>query len=78
MRVISDREFIIHTYGKKWLFKRLLGTKGNTFILRLDGYENIEKIVERNITDDELATVLFSMIVEAQEGEFYDEEGRNL
>jgi hypothetical protein len=78
MRVIQDKQFIIHTYDKKWLFKRYLGTKGNTFIVRLDGFDKIEKVVERNITDDELATVLFSMIVEAQEGEFYDDEGRNI
>jgi len=78
LRVISDKEFIIHTYDKKWLFKRYLGNKGNTFVIRLDGFDKIEKVVERNITDDELATVLFAMIVEAQEGEFYDDEGRNI
>lgn len=74
MRIIKDREFIIHTYDKKWLFKRYLGTKGNTFILQLDG-TNVEKTIERNITDDDLATVLFAMITEAQGGEFYDDEG---
>jgi hypothetical protein len=76
MRIITDKQFIIHTFDKKWLFKRYLGTKGNTFILRLDGVDGIEKVVERNITDDDLATVLFSMITEAQGGEFYDDEGR--
>jgi hypothetical protein len=74
MRIIKDKQFIIHTYDKKWLFKRYLGTKGNTFILQLDGY-NVEKTIERNITDDDLATVLFAMITEAQGGEFYDDEG---
>jgi hypothetical protein len=74
LRVISDKEFIIHTFDKKWLFKRYLGTKGNTFILQLDG-TNVEKTIERNITDDDLATVLFAMITEAQGGEFYDDEG---
>lgn len=77
MRVISDKEFIIHTYDKKWLFKRYLGTKGNTFILQLDG-TNVEKTIERNITDDDLATVLFAMITEAQGGEFYDDEGNTI
>jgi hypothetical protein len=77
LRVISDKEFIIHTYDKKWLFKRYLGTKGNTFILQLDG-TNVEKTIERNITDDDLATVLFAMITEAQGGEFYDDEGNTI
>lgn len=77
MRIIKDREFIIHTFDKKWLFKRYLGTKGNTFILQLDGH-NIEKTIERNITDDDLATVLFAMITEAQGGEFYDDEGNTI
>lgn len=77
MRVISDKEFIIHTFDKKWLFKRYLGTKGNTFILQLDG-TNVEKTIERNITDDDLATVLFAMITEAQGGEFYDDEGNTI
>lgn len=77
MRIIKDREFIIHTFDKKWLFKRYLGTKGNTFILQLDGH-NVEKTIERNITDDDLATVLFAMITEAQGGEFYDDEGNTI
>jgi hypothetical protein len=77
LRVISDKEFIIHTFDKKWLFKRYLGTKGNTFILQLDG-TNVEKTIERNITDDDLATVLFAMITEAQGGEFYDDEGNTI
>lgn len=77
MRIIKDREFIIHTFDKKWLFKRYLGTKGNTFILQLDG-TNVEKTIERNITDDDLATVLFAMITEAQGGEFYDDEGNTI
>jgi hypothetical protein len=78
MGIIKEKKFVIHTYDKKWLFKRYLGTKGNTFILRMDGVDGIEKVVERNITDDELATVLFAMITEAQGGEFYDDEGNNI
>lgn len=78
MKILHDKEFIINTQGKKYKFKRLLRLDDNKYTLQLDKNHKIQRNVDINIGDDELAEVVFSMILEHQDGEWYDEQGKSI
>lgn len=78
MKILDDKQFFITAQDERYLVHRKVSEKGNKFILELDKNRKISRRVDRNINDDELAEVLFSMILEDTDGEWLDEEGRSI
>lgn len=78
MKILDDTEFYITAQDERYLILRKVSEKGNNFILQLDKNKKISRTVDRNINDDDLAEVLFSMILEDTDGEWLDEEGRSI
>lgn len=78
MKILHDKEFIINTQGEKYLFKRLLRLDDNKYTLQLDINPKIQRHVDVNINDDDLADVVFAMILEHQDGKWFDEQGNDI
>ena len=78
MKILDDKEFIINTQGEKYLFKRLLRLEDNKYTLQLDINPKIQRHVDVNISDDNLAEVVFAMILEHQDGKWFDEQGNDI
>lgn len=78
MKVLSDKEFYIVAQDKRFLFKRLNKPDENKYTLQLGANHKIQRHVDMNIGDEELAEVLFSMILEHQDGEWFDEQGESI
>lgn len=78
MKILDDKQFYITAQDERYLIHRKISNKGNNFILELDKNRKISRVVDRNINDDELAEVLFSMVLEDTDGEWIDEEGRSI
>lgn len=78
MKILDDTQFYITAQDERYLILRKVSDKGNNFILQLDKNKKISRTVDRNINDDDLAEVLFSMILEDTDGEWLDEEGRSI
>lgn len=78
MKILHDKEFIINTQGEKYLFKRLLRLDDNKYTLQLDINPKIQRHVDVNINDDDLAEVVFAMILEHQDGKWFDEQGNDI
>lgn len=78
MKILDDKEFYITAQDERYLIKRKIKPNGNMFTLMLDKNKDIFRHVDRNINDDDLAEVLFSMILQDKDGEWQDEEGRSI
>jgi hypothetical protein len=78
LKILHDKEFIINTQGEKYLFKRLLRLDDNKYTLQLDINPKIQRHVDVNINDDDLADVVFAMILEHQDGKWFDEQGNDI
>jgi hypothetical protein len=78
LKILDDKEFIINTQGEKYLFKRLLRLEDNKYTLQLDINPKIQRHVDVNISDDNLAEVVFAMILEHQDGKWFDEQGNDI
>jgi len=78
LKILDDTQFYITAQDERYLILRKVSHKGNNFILQLDKNKKISRTVDRNINDDDLAEVLFSMILEDTDGEWLDEEGRSI
>lgn len=78
MKILDDKEFIINTRNKKYLIKRLLKSKDNQYTLELAENRKIRRHVNVNISEDDLAEVLFSMILQHQDGKWFDEQGNDI
>ena len=78
MKILHDKEFIIHTRNDKYLFKRKLRDKYNQYTIELAINPKINRHVNVNISDDDLADVLLSMILQHQDGKWFDEQGNDI
>lgn len=78
MKILHDKEFIIHTSNEKYLFKRLMRLEDNKYTLQLDINPKIQRHVDVNISDEDLADVVFSMILQHQDGKWFDEQGNDI
>lgn len=50
----------------------------NKYTLQLDINPKIQRHVDVNISDEDLADVVFSMILQHQDGKWFDEQGNDI